>query len=845
MRRAGGLIVWTLFVAVLTVHAEDRHGCRYRRTYETGCENDIRYQANFNPTEPVCLNEIMTFLVPQTWIDQGARYQEVIVYRHPEICPPVYIDHNVPAGTPQYGWRIWCEGKVVAQGAGPEASCKAVTNKVYTCEFVTSLDRKCAPTPSTSWVSRSAMKLDVWGIWTNVFLGTNLQLRAEGKPPYVWKSRDAGIASVDQEGLVTGVKTGRTTIMVWDANQCYRELLVKVLDMDLMPDVNRDRVIGEEDRGRVTPDKPFRFWINDDRDFGDISDDTSDIPGAGSGANHRGGQVNGRSDLLDFFPLWLDIRQVVNEMYPGDGVRLVLRQGGDAVKAVYTDLIRGKAGQFLVADNDFCGPGFNQPAHGADKFTLASGGVDLPEALLGRIRANPDKGVLMVEGAGKTEAPISLEAWKGGTLLCRKDLPIRIDGVEKMFWGVNIRNGEQITPPQNELPEVEGFGKNLVFVHGYNVSEQGARGWNSELYKRLFWSGSKARFYGVTWFGNDGQKTLPIVGEVTQDYYGNVIHALNDATLLRDVINNIGPGSVILAAHSLGNMIASEAIRIGARVEKYFAFNAAVASEAYETGLYNTNMVHKAWGLPGQGGFDARLHAANWHELFKGNPQDGRNLLTWSGHFRAVVPRMFNFYSSGEEVLDVHPHANEPDILGDIVMNWGQFAWAMQEKLKGSSGLLSAGESLCGGWKFDGAYARGVINPESGTIVVATTPAQATPGAVTDAMLKRYPFARRGVGVVELLYNTEDGGSFASGNLKIFLASSIPAESLPAGKNGISLVEELGGKNYNLNSYVNNHWPASRSTMRNRWLHSDIVNVSYSIINKLFDDISSITAVRF
>ena len=94
--------------------------------------------------------------------------------------------------------------------------------------------------------------------------------------------------------------------------------------------------------------------------------------------------------------------------------------------------------------------------------------------------------------------------------------------------------------------------KRFVFVHGYSVSEKGARGWLSEVFKRVYWSGSLARFYGVTWYGNDSQQNW--LGGATPDYHVNVVHALDSAEAFADVLNNDIGGNITLAAHSLGRL---------------------------------------------------------------------------------------------------------------------------------------------------------------------------------------------------------------------------------------------------------------------------------------------------
>lgn len=819
--RLGGWVWLCLVLPLVGARAEDRHGCRFRRTYDTGCSNDIVETANFNPTDPVCVDDYAYFRVPVELSDRGARYQQVMVYRHPEICPPLTVDRSVSPVATRYTWTIWCQGKKVAQGSGSEATCKVVTNKTYSCAFVTALDRKCAPPPSTSWVSRSAVKLDLWGIWTNVFVGTNLQLNAEGAPPYLWKSRDTGIATVNQEGLVTGVKTGQTTIMVWDKNQCYRELLVKVLDMDLMPDVNRDRVIGEDDRNRITAQKPYRFWINDDRDFGDISDDTSDNPGADSDGNYAGSSVSGRSDLLDFFPLWLDIGQPAKAMSPGDGVRLVLRQGRGAAKAVYTDLTRGRAGRFLIEDNNSCGSDLSRPSHAADKVTLSANGLDLPEIFISRIRGDVDKGVLMVEGAGRTDTPISLEAWKGGTLLCRKDLHIRFDDVEKMYRWINLRHvtrGEETKhtndgPPEN-YPDDDCKRKQVVFVHGFNTSEQGARGWNAEVFKRLYWAGSHAMYTAVTWQGDETPGHL----SPGAYYHADVINAFQVAPALKSAIATI-PGELYLAAHSLGNMVASSAIvDHGLNPTLYFMIDAAVAMEAYKASeTHPTEMVDSNWLA-----YQHRLWPSDWHELF--DHSDNRHKLAWRGRF-GNIPQAINYYSEGEDVLN----NNEP--YDDLYIPRTEKAWVFQEKVKG--GLMSAvlhGVDSHGGWMMNRDYYVMIARDKFGNPILGRMP----PGQAAELSDEQLvgnsffqPFCVAG------LYSAEGSEIAADPNIRAkILAEAVPATSRATGRNAIN---GCFARNIDMMQYKTSGWPREDG----RWTHSDLKKVAFQYVYELYRSIIS------
>lgn len=55
------------------------------------------------------------------------------------------------------------------------------------------------------------------------------------------------------------------------------------LQIRLVPDWNHDRSIDEDDKDKATVETPFRFWINDDKDTGDLSSGTSDLPGQANG----------------------------------------------------------------------------------------------------------------------------------------------------------------------------------------------------------------------------------------------------------------------------------------------------------------------------------------------------------------------------------------------------------------------------------------------------------------------------------------------------------------------------------------------------------------------------------
>lgn len=71
--------------------------------------------------------------------------------------------------------------------------------------------------------------------------------------------------------------------------------------------------------------------------------------------------VNGRRDLLDFFPVWIDLNHILATLPPGNGVAYRLRSRG--LKFIYTALTNERAGSYLreACDNS-CGARLNRKA---------------------------------------------------------------------------------------------------------------------------------------------------------------------------------------------------------------------------------------------------------------------------------------------------------------------------------------------------------------------------------------------------------------------------------------------------------------------------------------------------
>lgn len=691
------------------------------------------------------------------------------------------------------------------------------------------------------------------------------------------------------------------------------ELPLSIYSLSLAVDANRDGTIklpSEDNSDATTAEKPYRFWPNDDDDDGDDKRSSADDVPLSEGAADRdsaNATVDGIRDLEDFFPVFLDLKQLLAVLPSGtDGNAYYLKQEDEAVGVVFTSYTRTQAFDYLrgaVASLDTgFGPALTQKAGEATVTKVTAAGVNITAsatAFLNRIK-DQDGGIILVEASKVTTKPLVLEVRKGTDVIATVKLELKIDPVETMIHFVNFRSFAHGTPVTSSK-QGPGFGsttptpapndpfatvtnrKNLVFVHGYNVNGEAARGSAATVFKRFYWSGSKAKFYAVLWRGDDGQGAGIAPAGATPDYHRNVGHAWQQAPYLRDFLLGL-QGDTAIMAHSLGNLVTQAAltyerdpanaasVRPASRpsvVKNYFAIDAALPLEAtasdHITSSSKSEMRHPDWA---EYSMQERLWPSHWHALFQGSG-DSRAGLTWQNVF-ANLEVGTNFYSSGEEVL-----AN-PESDSDSIPAWqplfgsGRRAWVCQEKLKGGAAQASNPAQLAAiqffrswtaGWVENKAWYVPIVppppfgSPQTRRRFASEAQDVAAPNGVPTSSLASEPFFQR--------FQASEDGVFYPGyqgsrlhapigdtnaadeacklvTVAKCLAEAIPALSYPQGSNPATKFDRLSG-NFDLNEPYDpntglgfkNGWPAARPNQN--WLHSDCLDVAYIFHFKFYD----------
>jgi hypothetical protein len=462
-------------------------------------------------------------------------------------------------------------------------------------------------------------------------------------------------------------------------------------------------------------------------------------------------RIDGVRDLIDFFPVALDIKALLG-IFPPNVYNYRLKSAAKNLKVVFSELTAATVKNYLVevepAKTIALKPSFPVPTNEwpSDGAFNIEARKSLGE-LLSATATQDAPPVILLEGVKPGTTPLVLEIVDvTGNQVFVTSLNLSLDGVEQMFRHINLIAEAGGPPPGDyggiasrigvptNLPEIETeAGKNFVFVHGYNVNGQQSRGFFSEMFKRLYWSGSRDKFWGVSWYGFESQGERPGPGRFTPDFHINVEHAWQTVSHLSTALAlNIPPGETIsFAAHSLGNAVVAGLLNdhygrpndplwshATATVTNVFMIDAAVALEAFSGGLAdanstggnentnNRNMYHPDWYdfALNQPTYKRDLWAADWYKLFDDHNTDTvidkRELLTWRDRY-GVMTKMckgigikpeiacYNFFSSGEEVLATHESPgldwwryvdDHPNIIEGM---GGYYSFALQERLKG------------------------------------------------------------------------------------------------------------------------------------------------------------------
>lgn len=262
-------------------------------------------------------------------------------------------------------------------------------------------------------------------------------------------------------------------------------------------------------------------------------------------------------------------------------------------------------------------------------------------------------------------------------------------------------------------------------------------------------------------------------------------------------------------------------------------FNAAVPSEAIDGSLQSTSDAGASFSSyvpPAWRSYPHLSWAANWFRWFVDDAEDARGSMGWPDRFASALDNageVYNYYSTGDEIF--HNTASPPWLLEGMGESSANYSWQKQETLKGSS---LPGGTLYGGWGFHSWS--GDLNPDDYTLTtVRYTPEEAA-SMVAGATVTNTPVFNRG-------YAPMLSRDASQEEVFMALAKYVPAVSSAVG--GVHLDRNVD-ENINMNSVSDingiprpNGWGRRTVDDSNPWKHSDMKDVAYYYVFKLYQQL--------
>jgi hypothetical protein len=405
-----------------------------------------------------------------------------------------------------------------------------------------------------------------------------------------------------------------------DQGNMQSNCVVDVIRLSL--DVNHDGVMNENFTGpdNTSAQNPYVFWANNDFDRYHSGTEDDLQTAAQPDCNYA---VNGYRcipcprDLEDYARLWVSgVSNTLSRLPSGSTVTLSWGDVGapntnnpiiDIFQAADADGGMGYLTNLTTASNqintNLCqyvgrlGPG---------------GSVRLNASAFSDSWAG-DHYVWCGVLSGSGQLVLTLADGSGNTL-AESSQYIQIQDIKQMYerWTVGDNDDKNplitVNPMSNAVRAADNFSPGyphqrfqysynsaydtndpyIVYVHGWNIPSWEKDRWAETTYKRLYWQGYQGRLGSFRWPTGDGFNSIISVLTDANNYNNSEWIAWKSGQPLENFLADLNsqyPGKVYLLAHSMGNVVTGEALRLAGSsvlVNTYVASQAAISARAYD-----------------------------------------------------------------------------------------------------------------------------------------------------------------------------------------------------------------------------------------------------------------------
>ncbi|MBU0677780.1 MAG: hypothetical protein KJ626_06655 [Verrucomicrobia bacterium] len=190
-------------------------------------------------------------------------------------------------------------------------------------------------------------------------------------------------------------------------------------------------------------------------------------------------------------------------------------------------------------------------------------------------------------------------------------------------------------------------GEYIMLVHGWNMSPESKRHWANTAFKRLWWQGYQGSVGLFDWPGLYDFDSFWDIMTDRGHFDDSEFRAWLSAKYLTEFLQERNAyGEVRILAHSQGNVLTGEAIRLyeGPQIRAYIATQAAMSADFYDQGP-NEAVDQSYWKIPP---FYWFLSTPNVIEHFGSTDTDSRPYMVTN---RSKIRRMCTYYNRDDYAL--------------------------------------------------------------------------------------------------------------------------------------------------------------------------------------------------
>lgn len=393
-----------------------------------------------------------------------------------------------------------------------------------------------------------------------------------------------------------------------------------LMPISIAVDANRDGNITFDEKDDTSVEKPYRFWINNDNDIGDNEAATDNNPEEGN-VDLADDSIDCLRDLEDFTRLRLNIGNAAVLLERNDvelGFRFInVTYGSPAIRIYYAD--DQYSGSLTYLKDNEKATAQVILANSVWRFDTKSPFEPLPKILINGLlseKISPQNPVLhlLFEATSTGDGNLAMVfKLKNGSELVVPMVAMKLAPISNMYehWTVGDSNSvavSSIPDTPTKTPDSGTYSETspeeadcIVFVHGWRLRPWETRYFGDTSYKRLWHAGFKGRFFTFSWPTEYTPRRMgtfwDLLGNPPTDadnYADSEEKAYHSAAGLKQLLTSLkskyGYEKINLFAHSMGNIVVSEAMLLHSKISgggrllnKYVACQTAMAAHAYDT----------------------------------------------------------------------------------------------------------------------------------------------------------------------------------------------------------------------------------------------------------------------